>query len=119
MTGPIEIEVVGLEDSPCSPFPCDNTRTCGLHECYPSGKLVPAFEALRKELLRQYGDAVRVTLTLLDREVPAHLREIIAERYPPIPFVLVDGELVPMGRVSLPQMQREIEKRIGPVRQPL
>jgi len=83
MAGPVVIEIVGLKDSSCSPFPCDNTRSCGLYECHPTGKLVPAFEALKKELLRQYGDAVRVTLTLIDEEIPPHIRDIIAESYPP------------------------------------
>lgn len=118
MAGPVVIEIVGLKDSSCSPFPCDNTRSCGLYECHPTGKLVPAFEALKKEILRQYGDAVRVTLTLIDEEIPPHIRDIIAESYPPLPFVIIDDNLVPMGRISLPPLQKEIEKRLRGVRRP-
>jgi len=69
-----------------------------------------------KEIHRQYGDAVRVTLTLIDEEVPPRVREIIEESYPPIPFVIIDDTLVPMGRVSLPSMQKEIKKRLESVK---
>jgi len=113
MTEQVAIEIVGLRDSPCSPFPCDETRSCGLSECHPSGKLVPAYEALKNEILARYGDAVSVTLTLIDEEVPPHVRDIIADKYPPIPFVIINNSLVPMGRISLPLIVKEIEKRIG------
>ncbi|MCQ8893828.1 MAG: hypothetical protein NQU46_04265 [Methanolinea sp.] len=115
---PIVIEIVGLKDSTCSPFPCDMTRSCGLYDCHPTGMLVPAFEALKKELHQQYGDAVRLTLVLIDTEIPDHLQAIIKEKYPPLPFVVIDGSLVPMGRISLPLMQKEIEKRMGDLRRP-
>lgn len=106
----ISIEVVGLKDASCSPFPCDMTRSCGLYECHPTGKLVPAFEALRKELTEQFGTAIEMRLVLIDEQIPDHVREIIAVHYPPIPFVIVNGRLIPMGRISLPLMQKEIEK---------
>lgn len=105
------IEVVGLKDTSCSPFPCDNTRSCGLYDCHPTGKLIPAFEALKSEILEQFGGRVRMKLVLIDQEVPEYIRRIIAEQFPPIPFVLIDGDLVPMGRISLPMMQKELEKR--------
>ncbi|MDD1715904.1 MAG: hypothetical protein LUQ01_02795 [Methanolinea sp.] len=105
------IEVVGLKDSTCSPFPCDNTRSCGLYDCHPTGKLIPAFEALRSEIREQYGERVQMKLVLIDQEMPEHIRKIIAEQYPPLPFVLIDGDLAPMGRISLPLMQKELEKR--------
>jgi hypothetical protein len=108
----IEVEVVGMKDSACSPFPCDNTRSCGLYDCHPTGRLVPAFEALSDEISKQYGEKVRMKLTLIDEEIPAHIQEIIAEHYPPIPIILVNRKLVPMGRISLPQLQKEIEKRL-------
>jgi hypothetical protein len=118
MAAKIVIEIVGLADSSCSPFPCDNTRSCGLYDCHPTGKLVPAFEALKNELTSQYGGAIEITLTLIDKGVPPRIRDIIAESYPPIPFVIIDGTLVPMGRISLPLMQKEIEKRIGGLKRP-
>ena len=108
----IEVEVVGMKDSACSPFPCDNTRSCGLYDCHPTGRLVPAFEALSDEIHKQYGEKVTMKLTLIDEEVPAHIQEIIAQQYPPIPIILVNRQLVPMGRISLPQLQKEIEKRL-------
>jgi len=118
MAEKVVIEIVGLADSSCSPFPCDNTRSCGLYDCHPTGKLVPAFEALKKELISQYGDTIEITLTLIDNEIPSHIRDIIAENYPPIPFVIINGTLVPMGRISLPLMQKKIEKRMEGLRQP-
>ena len=113
MADTISIEVVGLKDSTCSPFPCDMTRSCGLYDCHPTGKLVPAFEALKKELVSQYGESVRMTLVLIDEDMPDHVREIIATHYPPIPFILMNGALIPMGRISLPLMQKEIEKLLS------
>lgn len=110
MAEKISIEVVGLKDSTCSPFPCDMTRSCGLYDCHPSGKLVPAFEALKKELIQQFGQDVEMRLILIDEDMPEHIRGIIASHYPPIPFVVINGTLIPMGRISLPMMQREIEK---------
>ncbi len=106
----VTIEVVGLKDSSCSPFPCDMTRSCGLYDCYPSGKLVPAYESLHSEIRRQYGERVRMELVLIDEEMPDYIRDVIAASYPPIPFVTVNGNLVPMGRISLPQVQKEIDK---------
>ena len=56
MSHPVLVEIVGLEYSECSPFPCDANRTCGLSECHPSGKLSKAFEALKAVLKETYGD---------------------------------------------------------------
>jgi hypothetical protein len=50
MTGTVLIEVVGLENAECCPFPCDENRTCGLSGCYPTGKLSEAFDELKKVL---------------------------------------------------------------------
>ena len=75
MASLIHIEVIGLKDISCSPFPCDNTRSCGLYDCYPSGKLVVAFNALADEIQKEYGDRVAMTLTLIDDGVPPYVQE--------------------------------------------
>jgi hypothetical protein len=107
---PLLIEIIGLKDSACSPFPCDETRSCGLYECYPTGKLVRAADALRNELCELYGDKVEFRLMLIDNEMPGYVKEIIARECPPIPFVLINGGLVPLGRISLTLMKKEVEK---------
>jgi hypothetical protein len=107
---PLLIEIIGLKESACSPFPCDQTRSCGLSECYPTGKLNRAVAALKNELHDLYGDKVDLRLILIDDEIPGHMEEIIARECPPIPFVLMNGKLVPLGRISLTQIKREMEK---------
>lgn len=104
------IEIIGLKDSACSPFPCDETRSCGLYECFPTGKLDRAAGALKNELRELYGDQVELRLVLIDKEMPGYVEEIIAREYPPIPFVLINGRLVPLGRISLTLMKKEVEK---------
>src|SRR5208337_3277263 len=74
MSDPVLVEIVGLKYSSCSPFPCDADRTCGLSECHPSGKLTKAFDALKTVIKEIYGDRVELRLTLIDDEVPAHIR---------------------------------------------
>jgi hypothetical protein len=110
MDAPVRIEIVGLKDLSCSPFPCDNTRSCGLYDCYPSGKLVVAFDALAKEIREEYGAGIELQLTLIDDGMPAHIREIIEAQFPPLPIVLINGRYVPMGRISLPLIQKEVER---------
>lgn len=105
----VTVEIVGFEESDCGPFPCDETRSCGLEACYPSNRMVDAISALRYELLDEYGDSVEVMMTLIDDEMPEHVREIIEERHPPIPIVLVNGQLTSIGRVSLDLIKEEIE----------
>ncbi len=113
MAALITIEIVGLKDSSCSPFPCDMTRSCGLYDCHPTGKLLPAYEALQSELGKEYGERVEVRLTLIDKEIPGHIREILENEYPPLPIIMVYGRLTPIGRISLPLIQKEIEKIIS------
>jgi len=110
MANRITIEVIGLRESYCSPFACDDERSCGLFDCYPMGSLVRAFEELEKTLRKEYGDTVSSKLTLIDDEVPPHVEKIISEHFPPIPIILVNGKITPIGRVSLPLIQKEIEK---------
>lgn len=109
----LHIEIVGLKNASCSPFPCDEQRTCGLTACHPTGKLLPAVDALRQALKNVYGEKVMLTLVLIDDQVPEHVREILKDQYPPIPFVLIDRELVPMGRISLEQIKKEIDRRLA------
>lgn len=112
MTGTVTVEIVGLKTSECSPFPCDENRTCGLTGCYLSGKLTDASVELRKVLEKAYGNRVDVHLTLIDNGVPDHIRAIIEKEYPPIPLVLVNGRLTRIGRISLDRIKSEIEKEL-------
>jgi hypothetical protein len=112
MTGTVHVEIVGLKTSECSPFPCDENRTCGLSGCYLSGKLNDAFSELRKVLQDIYGPQVDVKLTLVDDGVPDHIRTIIEQDFPPIPMVLVNGRITRIGRISLDRIKKEIEKEL-------
>ncbi|MFA4876674.1 MAG: hypothetical protein WC586_04630 [Methanoregula sp.] len=110
MAGTVIVEVVGLKTSECSPFPCDENRTCGLSGCLHSGKLNDAFNELRKVLGDTYGDRVSCKLTLIDDGVPQYIRTIIERDMPPIPMVLVNGKLTRIGRITLDRIKNEIEK---------
>ncbi|HVP96332.1 hypothetical protein [Methanoregula sp.] len=109
MSDTILVEIVGLKSSECSPFPCDGNRTCGLSACYPSGKLVQAFEALKNRVAETYSDRVTMKLTLIDDNVPEHIRVILEKDYPPIPIVLVNGKLTRIGRIVSDRIMTEIE----------
>jgi len=110
MTGTVHIEIVGLKTSECSPFPCDENRTCGLSGCYLSGKLNDACRELENVLKAAYGDRVDLKLTLIDDGAPAHIRSILEQEYPPIPMVLVNGRITRIGRIALDRIKQEIEK---------
>jgi hypothetical protein len=112
MTGTVHVEIVGLKTSECSPFPCDEDRTCGLSGCYHSGKLNDAFRELEKSLKEFYGTRVDTKLTLIDDGVPDHIRAILERDYPPIPMVLVNGRITRIGRISLDRIKNEIEKEL-------
>ncbi len=112
MTGTVTVEIAGLKTSECSPFPCDENRTCGLTGCFLSGKLADAVRELEKVLKAAYGDRVTLKFTLIDESVPAHIRKILEEEYPPIPMVLVNGRLTRIGRISLDRIKQEIEKEL-------
>jgi hypothetical protein len=112
MTGTVHVEIIGLKTSECSPFPCDEDRTCGLSGCYLSGKLNDACNELEKVLKAAYGARVDLNLTLIDDGAPAHIRAIIERDYPPIPLVLVNGRLTRIGRISLDRIKKEIEKEL-------
>jgi hypothetical protein len=110
MADTILVEVVGLKNSECSPFPCDAKRTCGLSGCYPKGTLTDAFLELKKVLAGQYGNRVECRLILIDDGAPEHIRKILATEYPPIPLFLVNGRLARIGRIALDRIKNEIEK---------
>ena len=82
MNETVAVEVIGLKDFSCGPFPCDEERSCGLETCYPTEKLVPAFHALKEKLEEIYNDRVVVRLTLIDDEVPDRIRRLIDEHQP-------------------------------------
>jgi hypothetical protein len=112
MTGTVHVEIVGLKTSECSPFPCDENRTCGLSGCYLSGKLNDACRELEHVLKAAYGDRVDLKLTLIDDGAPAHIRSILEQEYPPIPMVLVNGRITRIGRIALDRIKQEIEKEL-------
>ena len=113
MADPIVIEVIGYSDQDCGPFPCEPDRTCGLEECFPSGSLLKAIEALRHALGARYGDRVTLSVTLLDDGVPDRVQVIIERSHPPVPMVLLNGRVTPIGRIALPKIVAEIEKAIA------
>ena len=113
MADRVTVEVVGFSYSECGPFPCDENRTCGLESCAPYGALKAAFDALRERLLAEYGDRVDVTLTLLDNDVPDHVKAIVEHESPPLPLVLINGKWRPIGRISIEPIKREIEKALA------
>lgn len=110
MAVPVKVEIAGFENADCSPFPCTDERTCGLSDCYPTGKLTSAFDALKKALIQQYGDRVTLKLTLLDNGTPPHIMTIIEKHHPALPIVIVNGRVTPIGRIALERVQKEIEK---------
>lgn len=113
MTSRVSIEIVGFRDTACGPFPCDETRTCGLAACHPEGLLPVACQALRTSLAEEFGDQVDLKLTFLEEGMPEHIREIIEERSPPLPMLLVNGRLTPIGRISVPLLKKEIDKALS------
>jgi len=112
MSGTVLVEIAGLKNSACSPFPCDENRTCGLTGCYLSGNLEKAFVELEKILKSVYGDRVDTRLIYIDDEVPERIRTIIEKDYPPLPMVIVNGKITRIGRIALDRIKNEIEKEL-------
>jgi hypothetical protein len=112
MTRPVQVEIVGLKTSECSPFPCDEDRSCGLTGCYLKGKLSDAYEELKRVLVKIYGDKVILKLTLVDNGVPDHIRTIIERDHPPIPMVIINGRVTKIGRIALDRIKTEIDKEL-------
>jgi hypothetical protein len=73
---------------------------------------VDAFVELKKVLEAAYGNRVDARLTLIDDEVPDHIRTILERDYPPIPMVLVNGRVTKIGRIALDRIKSEIEKEL-------
>ena len=44
--------------------------------------------------------------------LPDHIRTIIEREYPPIPMILVNGQITRIGRISLDRIKNEIEKEL-------
>jgi hypothetical protein len=112
MADPVIIEIIGFKNAECSPFPCNEERTCGLSECYPTNKLTSAFGALETALKARYGGRVALTLTLLDSGVPERIRTIIEQHRPALPAVIINGKVTPIGRIALERIVKEIEKSL-------
>jgi hypothetical protein len=109
MTDSIRIEIIGFSQTFCSPFPCDETRTCGLIDCHPAGTLVPAVESLKKKIRGDYGNRVEVTLTILDEGIPDRIKKIIEAEHPPVPIILVNGKVTRIGRIAYDRIKKEID----------
>jgi hypothetical protein len=118
MSDPLILEIIGFSRGECGPFPCDPDRTCGLEECFPTGSFTKAVEALGRALSAKYGDRVTVTLTLLDDGVPDRVKAIIERSHPPIPIILLDGRVTPVGRISFTRIAREIDAALAGSRDP-
>ena len=112
MAGTIQIEIIGLKNAECCPFPCDENRSCGLIACYPTGKLTSAFEALATELKKEFGDRVEFRLTLIDDHMPDYIKDLIETEFPPLPIVLVNKKLTRIGRIALDRIKKEIEREL-------
>jgi hypothetical protein len=112
MTDPVRIEIIGFKNAECSPFPCNDERTCGLSDCYPTNKLTAAFGALEAALKAKYGGRVSLSLTLLDHGTPDRIKMIIEREHPALPIVIVNGRVTPVGRIALDRIMKEIEKEL-------
>jgi len=104
------IEIIGYSDMECSPFPCNDERTCGLTTCAPTNQLGPAVNALHEALTQELGNHVQVLLTLIDKEVPDYIKKIYEEFHPALPIILINKKFVPVGRISYPRILEEIRK---------
>lgn len=104
------IEIAGYKNSECSPFPCNEDRTCGLISCAPSGELITAYTALKQKVEEEFGDKIDMKLTLLDDQVPQNIKEIYERDHPAIPIILLNGKVLPVGRISWPQIRDAISQ---------
>lgn len=105
----VTVSIIGFTYRPCGPFPCNDERTCGLSECFEKEKLSFAYPALERALAETYGEKVSLELVSLDKEIPEYVKELVAKEHPPLPIVLVNGELVPVGAISVPKISEYID----------
>ncbi|QYZ78339.1 hypothetical protein E2N92_02280 [Methanofollis formosanus] len=108
-----EIEIIGFSYGSCGPFPCNEQRSCDLHACSPSENLVKAVDALKDRLMAEYPGQVAVKFTLLDDGVPDYVQKIVEEHQPPLPIILVNGRVTPVGRISMPLIKKEIDAALN------
>lgn len=108
----ISVEVIGFTYRPCGPFPCDDDRQCGLTECFEKLTLKYAYPALVNAVAEKYGDKVSMKLVSLDDGVPDYVADIVRENHPPLPIILVNGKLVPIGAISVPKITEYIDKEL-------
>lgn len=108
----VTVEVIGYTYRPCGPFPCDKDRSCGLEECFEKLTLQYAFPALEKALKEKYGEKVEAKLTPLDKEIPKYVVDIVREEHPPLPIILINGKLVPVGTISVPKISEFIDPEL-------
>jgi hypothetical protein len=113
MADSLSLEIIGFSGAECGPFPCDPDRSCGLTECFPSGSFAEAVEALKHAIAARYGDRVIITLTLLDDGVPDRVKVIFEQIHPPLPIILLDGRVTPIGRISFARITREIDAALS------
>jgi hypothetical protein len=109
----VTLEIVGYSYSECSPFPCDENKTCGLVSCAPSASLLKAYEALKIEVEKEFGECVNMKLTLLDDGVPDAIRDIYEREHPAIPMILIQGKVIPVGRISWPLIRDALMAESG------
>ncbi|QSZ66004.1 hypothetical protein RJ40_00045 [Methanofollis aquaemaris] len=108
-----EIEIIGFSYGFCGPFPCNEQRSCGLQACSPSENLVKAVDALKDTLSVEYPGQVAVKFTLLDDGVPEYVQKIVEEHQLPLPIILVNGRVTPIGRISMPLIKKEIDAALN------
>jgi len=108
----VTVDVVAFTYRPCGPFPCDEERSCGLSECYGKEKMSFAFLALKRALEEKYGDKVSIKLISLDNGISDEIKEIIRREQLPLPIILINGNAVPVGAVSVPRISEYIEKEL-------
>lgn len=113
MTEVVTLEIVGYKDSECSPFPCDEDRSCGLSSCAPTGELTTAFSALMEEVLKEFGSQVTMKLTLLDENVPDYIKDLYETHHPAIPMILINGKISPIGRINWPKIRDAILQELN------
>ena len=57
----------------------------------------------------QNFDGISLELVSLDKEIPEYVKELVAKEHPPLPIVLVNSELVPVGAISVPKISEYID----------